>query len=313
MLAAAPGWHTSESAKRILFGARVGFGSHRGKSEVVTRFCHVRSPTVAMRSTALLLTLFGSAESISTRRALLRSGAAAAFTAVSPIAIPQPALADEDEIIPVYFGCGCFWHVQHEFVEAERKILGRKDGEITSRAGYAGGNAGQKNGKVCYHNAAMMSDYGSLGHAEVVAMNIPSKSFSAFAKEYFELFDGKGNRPDQMGDRGGEYRNLVGVPGGAKGPYASLLVDASKAVGDKLDFAVGKGDDADVRALAFVMDSAKFPFYAAEPYHQFHDGFAWGEDYPNSYNNLAKAFVKSGGVKDTGCPNGMLGVGIAGL
>ena len=28
-----------------------------------------------------------------------------------------------------------FWHVQHEFVEAERRILGRKDGELTALAG----------------------------------------------------------------------------------------------------------------------------------------------------------------------------------
>ena len=38
--------------------------------------------------------------------------------------------------------------MQHEFVEAERKILGRKDSDLSARAGYAGGNAGAKNGKV---------------------------------------------------------------------------------------------------------------------------------------------------------------------
>ena len=164
----------------------------------------------------------------------------------------------------------CFRAPQHEFVEAERRILRRKDAELTSLAGYAGGNAGAKNGKVCYHNAAMMSDYGSLGHAEVVALQIPSTSFGQFAEEYFALFDTKGNRPDQSGDRGPEYRNLVGVPGGAKGPYSKALVDASIATGDKLDFAAGKGDDPDARAVAFVMDSTAFPFYQAEPYHQFH-------------------------------------------
>lgn len=112
---------------------------------------------------------------------------------------------------------------------------------------------------------------------------------------------------------GGEYRNLVGVPGGAKGPYAKQLVEASIAQGDKLDFSAGKGDDPDVRALTFVMDTAQFPFYSAEPYHQFHDGFAWGEDYPASYNGLAKSLFKSGLVKDTGCPNGMMGLGVGGL
>lgn len=263
----------------------------------------------ARRSGSLLLLAalpFAHPLALPTRRALLR---AAALTVAAPLA---PAVAD-DELIDVYFGCGCFWHVQHEFVEAERSILGRKDAELTSLAGYAGGNAGLKNGKVCYHNAAMMSDYGSLGHAEVVGMRIPTSSFGAFAEEYCKLFDSKGNRPDQSGDRGPEYRNLVGIPGGTKSPLAKTLVAASTRTDDKLDFAVGKGDDADVRALSFVMDSTAFPFYQAEPYHQYHDGFAWGEDYPNSYNNLAKAKVKAGLIKDGGCPNGMLGVGVLGL
>ena len=33
--------------------------------------------------------------------------------------------------VPLYFGVGCFWHVQHEFVEAERSLLDRTDGELT--------------------------------------------------------------------------------------------------------------------------------------------------------------------------------------
>lgn len=273
----------------------------------------------------LLLTLLDTVRplAVSTRRRLLRVTAAAALASsvpaveaapvaeAAPIAVTEGAVAEGT--IDVYFGCGCFWHVQHEFVEAERKLLGRKDAEITALAGYAGGRAGAKNGKVCYHNAAMMSDYGSLGHAEVVAMRIPPSSFGDFAREYFALFDAKGNRPDQLGDRGPEYRNLVGVPGGAAGPYAKALVEASIASGDLLDFAAGKGDDPDARAVAFVMDTAAYPFYQGEPYHQFHDGFAWGEDYPASYNSLAKAKLKAGGVRDAGCPNGMLGVGIAGL
>lgn len=42
---------------------------------------------------------------------------------------------------------------------------------------------------------------------------------------------------------------------------------------------------------------------------QFHDGFNFGEDYPNSYNGLAKLLK----APDTGCPNGLLGIGLAGL
>jgi hypothetical protein len=61
------------------------------------------------------------------------------------------------------------------------------------------------------------------------------------------------------------------------------------------------------------MDTNTFPFYQAEPYHQFHDGFKFDENYPNSYNGLANALLKQGRIVDLGCPNGMIGIGIAGL
>ena len=121
-----------------------------------------------------------------------------------------------------------------------------------------------------------------------------------------------GLRPDQFGDKGSEYRNLVGIPGGTQSELAQQLVKASLATGDQLDFAVGKGDDRDLAKVVFVMDSRKFPFYVAEQYHQFHDGFKLDENYPASYNGLAGKFAKTG--EDFGsCPNGMLGVGVGGL
>jgi peptide methionine sulfoxide reductase MsrA len=221
------------------------------------------------------------------------------------------AIEQDDELIEVYFGCGCFWHVQHEFVEAERNILNRDDSSLTARAGYAGGLGSSD--KVCYHNALQEGDYGSLGHAEVVGLRIPGSSLERFATEYFKLFDEKGNRPDQNADRGPEYRNLIGIPGGSKSPYAAKIISASQAVGDKLDFAVGKGNDKDLRAVSFIMDTARFPFHIAEPYHQFHDGFNLGENYPNSYNNLATKLASEGKLVDSQCPKGLIGIGVAGL
>jgi len=179
-------------------------------------------------------------------------------------------------------------------------------------------------------------------------MTIPVSKFGLIAEEYCKLFSKDGNRPDQLGDRGLEYRNVVGIPGGLKSPLAKELVAASVAQGDKLDFAAGKGDDADRRALVWIYDSKEFPFYLGEVYHraprrrlpleltdapayllthrlggalswrappwtEFHDGFAFGEDYPKSYNGLAAKKVKSGQLRDAGCPNGMMGIGIAGL
>ena len=46
------------------------------------------------------------------------------------------------------------------------------------------------------------------------------------------------------------------------------------------------------------MDSNKFPSFRAETYHQFHDGFARGENYPDAYNTLGAALK----LKDTACP-----------
>mmetsp|Transcript_20810 Transcript_20810/g.20030 ORF Transcript_20810/g.20030 Transcript_20810/m.20030 type:complete len:284 (-) Transcript_20810:234-1085(-) len=234
-----------------------------------------------------------------------------AVPAVLTTALSNAQAADDEELIDVYFGCGCFWHVQHEFVEAEKKILNRNDSSLTARAGYAGGLG--TSDKVCYHNAKNVGDYGTLGHAEVVAVRIPSSSFEDFTKEYFKLFDDKGNRPDQNGDRGSEYRNLIGIPGGSKSPYASKIISASQAVGDKLDFAAGKGNDRDTRKVSFIMDTEKFPFFVGEQYHQFHDGFNLNENYPNSYNGLAAKLADEGKLGDNACPNGTFGLGVLGL
>ena len=289
-------------------------GAARTAASAATATAHHRPPTS-------LAAVIDAAPTPSSRRSFLAQQAAVAIaTAVSAdVIVVRPSLAADasdvvvdDGLIDVYFGCGCFWHVQHEFVEAERRILGRADAELTSRAGYAGGRAGSKDGKVCYHNAKDVSDYGKLGHAEVVSVRIPPSKFGDFAAEYCKLFDKDGFRPDQGGDRGPEYRNLVGIPGGRSSPLAAALVKASVATGDKLDFAVGKGDDGDMPKVSFIMDTADFPFYVAEQYHQFHDGFRLDEGYPESYNSLARSFASKGENFGT-CPNGMMGLGIGGL
>ena len=67
----------------------------------------------------------------------------------------------------------------------------------------------------------------------------------------------------------------------------------------------GKGNDPDTsgKKIIWVYDTAAFPAYQAEVYHQFHDGFAFGEDYPNSYNGLRDVYVKEGKLDSTGCPD----------
>ena len=112
----------------------------------------------------------------------------------------------------VYFGVGCFWHTSHELAEAEKSILGRSDDQLTSKTGYAGGNRVGKDGKVCYHNLQGVADYGSLGHGEVVGLDVPEDKIKDISKTYFSLFGSDAERPDK-GDRGSEYRSLLGLPG----------------------------------------------------------------------------------------------------
>ncbi len=219
-----------------------------------------------------------------------------------------------DDLLPnrdIYFGVGCYWHVMHEFVQAEQNLLGRGEKQVTSAAGYGGSTKVAKNpnrpddksGVVCYHNLMGVGDYGSLGYGEVVGMDLPKNEdvVRGFAKEYFSLFR-NGDRPD-LGDRGLEYRSLIGLPGGVSSPLYGPLEEEATKVGLKL--VAGRGGDSDTsgKRMVWVYDSKEFPFKQAEIYHQFHDGFMPGEQYPQSYNNLAKEAFKDGRLVPTGCPD----------
>jgi peptide methionine sulfoxide reductase MsrA len=98
----------------------------------------------------------------------------------------QPALA---EITPVYFGNGCFWGRQKDFVDTEMK-LGREMSTATAVVGYAGGKENSKN--VCYYYNQPDTLYERQGHAEVVQVGIDSskaeKEFGMFAETYFKQF-----------------------------------------------------------------------------------------------------------------------------
>eukprot|EP00527_Entomoneis_sp_CCMP2396_P009768 CAMPEP_0198136680 /NCGR_PEP_ID=MMETSP1443-20131203/304_1 /TAXON_ID=186043 /ORGANISM="Entomoneis sp., Strain CCMP2396" /LENGTH=276 /DNA_ID=CAMNT_0043797937 /DNA_START=85 /DNA_END=915 /DNA_ORIENTATION=- len=240
---------------------------------------------------------------ISRRNLLLRGSAAvAAASGVLGKAQPAAAATTTTEEQDVYFGVGCYWHIQHEFVEAERSILNRGDSQLTSKTGYAGGNAVGKDGKVCYHNLQSMADYGRLGHGEVVGMTIPADQVVPFTKVYFSLFNPRTKDRVDPADRGGEYRSLLGIPGGTGHPSYPAMEAAAQEAGFKL--VPGKGNDPDTlgKQIVFVHDTAKFPFYQAEVYHQYHNDFQ-SPPYGKAYNNLAIKAFEEGRLQSTGCPD----------
>ena len=50
----------------------------------------------------------------------------------------------------VYFGNGCFWGRQKDFVDVEMRQLGRSPESLTALVGYAAGTKTGPGGKVCY-------------------------------------------------------------------------------------------------------------------------------------------------------------------
>ena len=70
---------------------------------------------------------------------------------------------------------------------------------------------------------------------------------------------------------------MVGLLGGIDSPLFKDLVQEMKPLGVSL--LEGKGSDPEnlYKKSIWVYDTAKFPFYKGEVYHQFHDGFRPGE------------------------------------
>lgn len=197
----------------------------------------------------------------------------------------------------------CFWHIQHEFIEqGEKAILGRKNNQLTSVAGYAGGTSTDKEGRVCYHNLQGIADYGKLGHGEVVGMTIPESKIPDFATLYFSLYSPKTKDRVDPQDRGAEYRSLLGLPGGMSHPMYKGVESAATNAGFQL--VLGKGNDPDTlgKQIVYVYDTKKFPFYPGEVYHQYHNDFQ-SAAYGKAYNNLANVALDDGRIKGTGCPD----------
>eukprot|EP00928_Gymnodinium_smaydae_P033836 TRINITY_DN24127_c0_g1_i1.p1 TRINITY_DN24127_c0_g1~~TRINITY_DN24127_c0_g1_i1.p1 ORF type:complete len:230 (-),score=27.68 TRINITY_DN24127_c0_g1_i1:143-832(-) len=193
--------------------------------------------------------------------------------------------------VDVYFGCGCFWHVQHAFVNLEERLLGRTGSAVTARAAYAGSRAVSSNGLVCYHNSAGISDYANMGYAEAVSVSVPEEHFDAFVNQFWEICP-HGNRKDAM-DLDHQYRSVIGVPGGMTSPLFARLGKGKIAA----KLVEGHGGDGDTYGNdeVWVYDSKRFPAHVAEKYHQFHDDFMTSS-YGGSYHAMQDLASK------TGCP-----------
>lgn len=218
--------------------------------------------------------------------------------------ILQASGLDESTSVRVYFGNGCFFAHQNLFIEGfERKVLNRTDANLSAIAGYAGSPKTGPRGAACYHNPSNFSDYGRLGHAEAVEVEVPFKSLDAAFAVYFDSFvqvdKGLWSRFDFY-DQGAEYRSLLGVPGGIKNDAVMEAVRRSNV--HNLTLLPGQGSDPDTffTNTVFVMDSLQYPFIQAELCLQFHDDSQ--AKYGDSYHALRKGFERSGRVVSTVCP-----------
>lgn len=55
------------------------------------------------------------------------------------VSVAPCGAARAGDSVPLYFGNGCFWGRQKDYVDAERKALGRAPEQVTAVVGYAGG------------------------------------------------------------------------------------------------------------------------------------------------------------------------------
>lgn len=68
----------------------------------------------------------------------------------------------------------------------------------------------------------MDSDYGRMGHTEVVGFKTPESKVPEFAALLVDRLWVKGIRADPQ-DRGGEYRSALGLPGGISNPMTAYF------------------------------------------------------------------------------------------
>jgi peptide methionine sulfoxide reductase MsrA len=218
-------------------------------------------------------------------------------------ALMAASLATGASSVTRYFGNGCYWARQNLFVESfEQALLARSADEITSVAGYAGSTR-TGDGLLCYHNEQSVADYGALGHAEAVQLDVPEEWLEAAFGVYFgsfqELSKGIWDRPDFY-DSGSEYRSIIGVPGGTSNGAVMSAMRQANVPNMSLVAGLGSDEDTFLTNKVLVMDSEAFPFVQAELCMQFRDDTQ--VKFPEAYHDLKNASQEQGRVVATDCP-----------
>eukprot|EP00913_Durusdinium_trenchii_P002799 g2590.t1 len=174
-------------------------------------------------------------------------------------------LARAESEVDVYFGTGAFARLQHELVMKEALELGRREGDITALAGYAGGKKAGPLERLCYTGLLGAPDHVSLGHAQVVRVTLPPSRIADFTKTFL----------DQVKERrtvlqGSQYRAVIGLRGGIDSPYFSQV---SAACDGQVKLVRGMGNEPDTFGsdTVYVYDSRRFPWRPAETSNQFRD------------------------------------------
>jgi len=219
----------------------------------------------------------------------------------------SPLVINNNEKISIYVGNGCFWHTQYDtFMIEKNPPFSRSLEEITSLVGYAGSVRTSSDGYVCYHNfiGSSGSDYGHLGHAEVVQVELSNETtttreqFTVLLQQYFEhgfqTTSGGRLRLDPQ-DYGAEYRNQIGIPGGVNGSLYDLIEQANTP---NMQLKAGKGGpeyDTEGEYVVYIMDSLKYKFFQGEEYHQFHANTVLNRPVPDTYTKTLKTMQKEKG------------------
>lgn len=233
------------------------------------------------------------------RRQVLQ-GLGGALVGVSSSVFGSAAEAkDTDTEISIYFGTGNFWHLQHEFVYKEgSSSLSRRQSDITSVNGFAGGTKVGDLDRLCYSNFLNSPQYSKLMHGEVTQLLLPKDSLTEFATLFFQEVSQRKNI-----ERSSEFRPQIGLRKGLKSELWPLIA-AANVNGTKIE--KGEGDETgstapDSPEIVYVYDSRFFPFRPAETYNQFKQD-PIDKSFDADYKTLNPILKGIGTIASNGCP-----------